>query len=144
MAIIYRRDSNQWPQTNWDEFNEYALSRRGGEELQSCCCPSVDVYEDDSAFSLLVELPGLQKNDVKIEVENGTLTISGERKPLNGEQHGSYQRVERCYGDFSRSFTLGDIVDQQHIAATMDRGLLTVTLPKREETKARQIEVLAK
>lgn len=144
MAIFYRRDNNQWTPTAWDDFTEYALSNRGTDTTGSCCCPSVDVFEDEKAFSLLVELPGLQKNDVKIEVENGTLTISGERKPLNGEHQGGYQRIERCYGDFSRSFTLGDIIDQQHIAAAMDQGLLTVTLPKREETRARQIEVLAK
>ena len=141
MAIIRRSKSEVSREGDWDDSQAYELGRRDAEELDGCCCPSVDVYEDSTAISLLVELPGLERQDVKVEVEDSTLTISGERKFEHEEARANYHRIERCYGDFSRSFTLGHVVDQDHILATMDKGVLTVTLPKREESRARQIEV---
>jgi HSP20 family protein len=139
MAIIRRSDRDRG-NAEWDDYDGFNLSR-DAEELDGCCCPSVDVFEDNAAISLSVELPGLEKKDIKLEVEENILTISGERKFEHEDKRANYHRVERCYGDFSRSFTLGAIVDQDHILAAMDRGVLTVTLPKREESRARQIEV---
>jgi len=140
MAIIRSSDRDRWNSLDWDDFLFYSLEREA-EDIDSCCCPEVDVYEDENAISLLVELPGLEKKDVKIEVADSTLTISGERKLEHADARANYRRVERCYGDFSRAFTLSHIVDQDKIQAAMDRGILTVTLPKREESRARQIEV---
>jgi HSP20 family protein len=108
-----------------------------------CGCsyePRVDVAEDTSGFDLSAELPGLEKSDVKIQVENGVLTISGERKFPGNNGH-TYRHVEGSYGSFERSFELSDAVDTAKITATMDKGILHVALPRREESKPRQIEV---
>ena len=109
-------------------------------ERECSYAPRVDVVEDDGGFELAVELPGLEKSDVKIEVENGVLRVAGERKFPGNNGH-TYLRVEGDYGTFERSFELADTVDTGKISATMDKGILHVALPRREETKPRQIEV---
>ena len=129
----------------WNPYRMLEAARpwwTGANESECGCtyAPRVDVIEDKGAFELAMELPGLEKSDVKIEVENGVLTVSGERKFPGNNGH-TYLRVEGNYGAFERSFELSDNVDAVHIAATMDKGILHVTLPRREETKPRQIEV---
>ena len=84
---------------------------------------------------------GLTQEEIKVNVENSTLTIAGERRLEGEDNREGYQRIERSYGTFSRSFALPDIVDVVGIEAKMDKGVLTVTLPKREEVKPKQIEV---
>jgi HSP20 family protein len=100
--------------------------------------PRADVREHENGFDLAVELPGLDKADVKIAVADGVLTVSGERKVPEGN---GFSRVEGEYGPFERSFSLSDVIDTTKIAATMDKGVLHISLPRREETKPREIEV---
>ncbi|MHA1568027.1 MAG: Hsp20/alpha crystallin family protein [Alphaproteobacteria bacterium] len=140
MAIIHRRD-NITDADRWNRFFSDPWYRGAEEEMSGCWCPSVDIYEDGSNVVLTVELPGMEKKDVSIQVENNVLTISGERKFIEEEKRANYNRIERCYGDFTRSFTLGQTVDQGGIGAAMDKGILTITLPKKEESKPKQIEV---
>lgn len=104
--------------------------------------PPVDVVEDENLLTFVAELPGFDKEEVSISVDNNTLTISGERN-LTGDREG-YHRVERMYGKFERSFTLPSTVDTAKISASLKNGLLTLTLPKKEEAKPRQIEVKVK
>lgn len=102
----------------------------------------VDISEDEKAMHIEAELPGAKKEDIKLQVEDGILTISAERKQETEEKKKNYHRVERIYGHFSRSFTLGDNVDQEHIDAKYDNGVLHVTLPKTEQPKStKQISV---
>ncbi len=101
--------------------------------------PPVDVTEDEGALTFVTELPGFEKDQISISVDNNTLTISGERT-LKGERE-DYHRLERTYGKFERSFTLPATVDTAKIAAKLKNGLLTLTIPKKEEAKPRQIEV---
>ena len=103
--------------------------------------PSVDIFEDDDKLVLSVEVPGVDKKDIKINVENNVLSISGERKFEQEEKKDNFRRIERRYGSFYRSFTLPRAVDTEKIEATTKNGVLEITLPKREEAKPRQIEV---
>ena len=104
--------------------------------------PAVDVYEDASGEVVLkAELPAVRREDIKVSMEGQTLTIEAERHLDTDVQRDRYHRIERGYGLFRRSFTLPATVDGARIAAEYQDGLLTVRLPRREETKPRQIEV---
>ena len=107
----------------------------------SLWAPPVDVFESGDNIVLKADLPGLSQNDVEISVEGSTLTINGERKKETQTEEKGYYRMERHYGTFTRSFTLPATVDPNRIDATFTQGVLTVTLPKREESKPKQIKV---
>jgi HSP20 family protein len=106
--------------------------------------PPCDVYETDKEIVVRAELPGLKKEDVFVSVESNVLTIRGERKFAEEVKREDFHRVERSYGEFLRSFTLPTYIDANKILAEFNDGLLTVTLPKREEAKPKQIEVKIK
>jgi HSP20 family protein len=103
--------------------------------------PAVDIFEQDGNVVLKAELPGIDPKEVDIRLENNVLTLRGERKVDDEVKRESYHRVERAYGTFSRSFTLPSVVDQEKIKADYHDGVLTLTLPKREEAKPKQITV---
>lgn len=106
-----------------------------------CFVPAVDIREKDDRYILEAELPGMKKEDIKVEVKDGVLTISGERKYEHEEKKEDYTRIERCYGTFHRAFTLPEHVLDSQIEATYKDGILTVTLPKGEKAKPKQIDV---
>src|SRR5581483_3443687 len=101
--------------------------------------PPVDVYETDNHIVLKADLPDVNQDDVDISVQNNTLTIKGERKMEKEVKEKNYYRMERSYGTFSRSFTLPPTVDSDKIEGTFENGVLKLTLPKREESKPKQI-----
>ncbi len=103
--------------------------------------PAVDVYETDQSVVLKAELPGVDPKDVEARVEDGTLYLKGERKFENEVKEENYQRVERAYGSFTRTFALPSSVDADKVAAEYKDGVLTLTLPKREEAKPRTIKI---
>jgi len=103
--------------------------------------PAVDVYEDEDSFLIKVELPEINRDDVKVNLNENTLSISGERRVENEEKRDNYHRVERSYGQFFRSFTLPPNVNAEGINAQFKDGVLRLTLPKKEEAKPRQIDV---
>ena len=103
--------------------------------------PAVDVYEDENAFVIKVELPEVNRDDVKVSVNENTLSVSGERRVENEEKRDNYHRLERSYGQFYRSFTLPPNVNTEAIGAQFKDGVLRLSLPKREEAKPKQIEV---
>jgi HSP20 family protein len=104
--------------------------------------PSVDIYEtDNQEIVLKAELPELKREDISITFENQVLTLRGERKLDQTIKREAYQRVERSYGAFSRSFTIPSTIDAAGITAAYKDGVLTVRLPQREEAKPKQIEV---
>ena len=103
--------------------------------------PAVDVYEDENAFLIKAELPEVNRDEVKVSLNENTLSISGERRVENEEKRENYHRVERSYGQFYRSFTLPPNVNAEAINAQFKDGVLRITLPKRDETKPKQIEV---
>ena len=103
--------------------------------------PAMDLVESGDQFVLRADLPGLSEEDVKIELEDSTLTISGERKVEHEAEHEGYYRVERATGSFQRSLTLPKGVDPTAVTASFDRGVLEVRIPKPEQRKPRRIEI---
>ncbi|MGB7622356.1 MAG: Hsp20/alpha crystallin family protein [Terriglobia bacterium] len=103
--------------------------------------PAVDIYETEQDIVLKAELPEIREKDIDIRLENNTLTLKGERKFEKETQEENYHRLERSYGTFSRSFTLPATVDQEKINAEYKDGVLKITLPKKAETKPKQIKV---
>jgi len=103
--------------------------------------PTVDIRETDDALLVQAELPGIEKKNVRLEVKNGMLTISGERRYEKDVKEENVHRVERAYGKFSRSFSLPTNVDADKVDATMKDGVLEVRLPKRESAKPKAIAI---
>ena len=103
--------------------------------------PVADITEDEKEYLIKAELPEMKKEEVKVTVENGVLTISGERKFEKEEKKKKYHRVERGYGTFMRSFNLPEDADANKVKAEFKNGLLTVHLPKSEKAKPKEIEV---
>jgi len=103
--------------------------------------PRVDIVETDEAFQIKAELPEIRKEDVKVTIDNGALTIQGERKQEKEEKGKKFHRIERHYGSFMRSFSLPDNVDQGKIKASFKDGMLTLDLPKSAAAKPKGVEV---
>ncbi|GAB4243998.1 MAG: Hsp20/alpha crystallin family protein [Candidatus Methylacidiphilales bacterium] len=103
--------------------------------------PLVDIQENDREYLIKAELPEVEKDNVKVTVENGVLTISGERKLEQEERDAKHHRIERFYGSFARSFVVPDNADGSRISADFKNGVLRVHLPKSEEAKPKQIEI---
>ncbi len=103
--------------------------------------PKVDIAENESNFVLSAELPGMNREDIQVSLEDGVLTVSGERKFEEEKEGKNYLHRERTYGRFTRSFQMGKNVQADKISASYKDGVLHITLPKAEEVKPRQIEV---
>ncbi|MBP2675234.1 MAG: Molecular chaperone (small heat shock protein) [Deltaproteobacteria bacterium] len=103
--------------------------------------PAVDIFETDQEIVLQVEVPGVSKEQIHVEVDNGTLLLRGERKIEKEVKEENYHRVERAYGVFQRSFSLPDTVDPEKVRAELKDGLLELRLGKRELAKPKQIQV---
>jgi len=103
--------------------------------------PKVDVSENENAYVLKAELPGVNKEDIKIDINNNALTLKGEKKFEEKTEKENHVRVERSYGSFSRTFALSDKVDTENVKASYKDGVLEITLPKKEEAKPREVKV---
>ena len=103
--------------------------------------PAVDIYETENELVLKADLPEVELKDIDVRVENQTLTIAGERKFERKDNGKGYHRVERSYGSFARSFSVPNTFDTDKINAGFKNGVLTITLPKKEAAKPRQIKV---
>ena len=118
-----------------------AFDRTGEDASLSAWAPSVDIYETEHELVVKADLPEIDPKDLDIRVENNILTIQGERKFEKQVNEDKYLRVERSYGSFARSFTLANTVNADAIKAEYQNGVLTLTIPKREEAKPKQIKV---
>lgn len=103
--------------------------------------PAMDLVEAEGELVLRADLPGVKEDDVTIEIRDGILTISGERKTEHEDQREGYHRVERAFGSFARSWTLPKGVDADTVSASFDRGVLEVRVPKPEERKPKRVEI---
>lgn len=110
----------------------------------SAWIPAVDIAERENDFVVRMELPGVAKEDVKITMQNGILTVKGEKKQEKESKNSDYHRVERSYGSFQRSFTLPTAVRTDSVEASFTDGVLNISLPKAEEAKPKQIDVKVK
>ncbi len=118
----------------WDDRNEEVVSWK----------PAVNVHEDGEKFRIEVQVPGIDRKDVHLSVNDHTLEIKGERKADTKEEKIGYHVQEFRYGAFSRTFKLPNYVDPEKLKATYERGVLTVTVPKHEKAKPRVVEIEAK
>ena len=147
--VTTRRPENEFAvmQTRMNRlFNEMLGAWPYGTEgnaISSAWMPPVDVFEDKEGIKLVAELPGVKGDDVKISLENNTLTLRGEKKQVAEETIEKVHRYERTYGSFERTFTLPSTVDSEKIQASFEDGVLTVILPKVEKAKPREIPVLS-
>ena len=103
--------------------------------------PAMDLVENENAFVLKADLPGLSESDVNIELDNNVLTISGERKSEHEDREAGYYRVERSYGSFRRSLTLPEGVEAEAVKATFENGVLQVTVPKPAQPQPRRVQI---
>lgn len=123
----------------FDDF--FGEQRRGLAE--GAWLPAVDVSETDADFVVRAELPGMAQNEIEINVQDNVLTLKGEKKQEKKEEKENFQRLERSYGSFSRSFTLPAGVKPEDIKASFKDGVLEVTMPKTEEAKPKKIAISA-
>jgi len=129
------------PLEEMNRLHDHFLSGRG--LTKQAFQVAVDIREEDDAFFVDAEVPGLAAEDVHIDVEKNVLTIRGERKVEKEEIEDTYRRVERQYGSFTRSFTLPETVDADSISADLNNGVLALRLPKKEAPTPRSISVNA-
>ncbi len=122
-------------------FQDYTTGHEDELRTTGSFVPPVDVYEDEHAITLKLEVPGVDQKDIDIRLENNTLIVRGERKFEKEEKEENFHRIERRYGAFSRSFTLPNTVDPDQCAADFENGVLKIRLAKRAEAKPKQIKV---
>ena len=141
----------------WDPFRELeevsdrlnrmfarpAAARTNGKETMIVAdwAPSVDISETDGEYQIKAEIPDVKKEDVKVTLEDGVLTIQGERKHEKEEKGKKFHRIERSYGSFVRTFSLPDVIDEEKVKAEFKDGVLNLHLPKSEKAKPKAIEV---
>jgi len=144
MATIARLEPFRGLSTLQDQFNRLfneSFRNHPEESALTTWAPAVDIYETANELVVKADLPDVNEKDIDVRVENNLLTIRGERKFEKSVSEENYLRVERTYGSFSRSFSLPNTVNPEAIGAEYKNGVLTVTLPKREESKPRQVKV---
>jgi HSP20 family protein len=122
-------------------FDDPSFRVTGNDSALTAWSPAVDIYETEQELVMRADLPDLSEKDIDVRVENNMLTIRGERKIEKNLSEDNYLRMERAYGSFSRSFSLPNTVNTEQIKADYRNGVLTVTLPKREDSKPKQVKV---
>lgn len=139
----------------WPTFGEGLFSSRMGRLMDElfrdwrpasralACVPAMDVHENDARYTITVELPGTRKEDVQVELSEGMLTIRGEKKSEREETKERRRYVERSYGAFSRSFTLPPDANGDRLDASFKDGILTIAIPKTEESKPKRVAIKA-
>ncbi len=145
--------------TRWEPFREFSTmqdrmnrlnrlfresySPEGPEEALTTTsfAPPVDIYEDEHNITLKMEVPGIDEKDIDVRIESNTLTVHGERKIEKEEKEENFRRVERQYGEFTRSFTLPSTVDLGQVSANYDKGVRKINHPKKAEATPKQIKV---
>jgi HSP20 family protein len=126
----------------FDEMLGHGIWRTSEERpLRGSWVPAINILEQDSAVTITADLPGLKAEDVEVTVEEGTLSIRGERKLEEAAEGETYRRVERLHGSFERTFTLPNSIDVEKIEARFSNGEMVLTLPKREESKPRSVKI---
>jgi HSP20 family protein len=124
-----------------DRLFETSFPGRSDNSALTTWAPAVDIYETGNELVVKADLPDVSEKDLDVRIENNTLTIRGERKFEKKVEEENYLRVERTYGSFSRSFSLPNTVNSEAIRAEYKNGVLTVELPKRAESRPKQIKV---
>lgn len=145
MAAIVRYNPFRELRAMQEQMNrllDLAWNRETGEDIkEGIWQPPVDIYEDEDSVIIKAELPDIDQKDIEVKIEDSTLTLRGERKQDEKLKRENFHRMERFYGTFQRSFTLPHTIDQEKVKANCANGILTITLPKKEEKKPKMINV---
>jgi len=144
MTQLTRRTPNRTLrdlQREVDSIFDQFFGRDSDADTSAVWAPRTDLSETDDAFRIHLDVPGMEKDDITINLQNNTLTVSGERSSERREEGEEYVRVERAFGNFHRTFTLPDAVDPENVEAAYDSGVLTIHVPKTETSTRRQIEI---
>ena len=136
-VMVIQERMNQLFRNNFAGYGDDTLT-------SGAWAPAVDIYETSEAVEMTFEIPGVNQKDIRVNIENNLLTVSGEHKFEHEDRRDNYHRVERNYGAFQRSFTVPSTIDPNKINAVFENGLLRLTLQKRPETQPRAIEVKVK
>lgn len=122
-------------------FDQFFGRSDEGESTSAVWAPQTDLSETEDAFHIRLDVPGMSKEDITINLQDRMLTISGTRESKETQEGEDYVRVERAFGNFHRTFTLPSDVNQENVEATYDNGVLSIHVPKTEESKPQQIEI---
>ncbi len=144
MTQLTRRTPNRTLrdlQREVDSIFDQFFGRGEDDDTSAVWAPRTDLSETDEAFRIRLDVPGMTKDDITINLQNNTLTVSGERTSERTKESEEYVRVERAFGNFHRTFNLPNAVDQQNVEAAYEDGVLTINVPKTEESTRRQIEI---
>ena len=142
MTVLTRREFSTLQDRVNRIFRESYSPEGPGDALTTAnFAPPVDVYEDEHNITLNIEVPGIDEKDIDVSIENNTLTVRGERTLEKEQKEENFQRVERQYGSFTRSFTLPNSVDPEQVSAHDNKGVLKIHLAKKAEAKPKQIKV---
>lgn len=134
---MLRREMDQF----FDDLVPFSLKRENGGKLMESWAPSADISEDKKEYVIRMDIPGMEKNDIKVNYQEGRITITGERKIEEKEEKKDFIRKERYEGSFYRSFTLPDAVKEDHIEANFKNGVLKIVIPKAEVVEPKSIKV---
>lgn len=144
MSLI-KRDQQSWPRDYFNTMLNQFLRPFDYEEEKSAetnlWSPAVDIKEKNDKYIVIADLPGVEKDNIDVSLENNTLTIKGERKYEKKEEEEGFSRIERMQGQFYRRFVLPESTDESKIKAKYKKGVLEITIPKKENTKAKKITV---
>ena len=144
MTQLTRRTPNRTVrdlQREVDSIFDQFFGRDSDEDTSTVWAPRTDLSETDDAFRIRLDVPGMTKEDITINLQSNTLTVSGERTTERQEENEEYVRVERAFGNFHRTFALPDAVDAENVEAAYEDGVLTINVPKTETSTRRQIEI---
>lgn len=142
--LEFEREFNKMFNSFGDRFGLTKSKETDAEYENAVWMPLTDIYEDKDKFTLKIDLPGIKKEDVKISYTNGNLNISGERVQESENKDAKCHRMEKSYGKYFRSFSLPELIQADKINAEFNNGQLTITVPKVEEAKPKEIEIKVK
>ncbi len=141
MSLVHYKPVNLFNQFN-DELNRhFSMTREGAANQEHAWQPAVDIREEENCYLITADVPGVNSKDIDVTLEDGVLSIKGERNTEKELSEAGYRRRERTHGTFLRQFTLPDTVDANSISATARDGVLEVTIPKQEKPAAKKIAV---
>ncbi len=141
MSLVHYKPVNLFNQFN-DELNRhFSMTREGAANQEHAWQPAVDIREEENCYLITADVPGVNSKDIDVTLEDGVLSIKGERNTEKEVSEAGYRRRERTHGTFLRQFTLPDTVDANSISATARDGVLEVTIPKQEKPAAKKIAV---
>lgn len=140
MAFVRFNNGIHPGSTNMDQWMKEVFGAQAKPEAKKTIHPRTDIWEDENSFTLELAMAGIGKEDIRIDIDDQVLKVSGERK-FEKREGATYHRIQTRHGSFEQSFKLPEVVDVESISAGFENGILTLTLPKREESKPKKLQI---